>query len=123
MSATMWRRVAMSRSKKSSHAAYAHRYIRDGLIVDVLAPDGIKRPATLDGSLKAVGVPGGSQALARAETVAVRIGDHERASQWTTPLNRLGRPRLRVAARVREWLLRGRTDPRPLTRPAGRWLA
>jgi hypothetical protein len=53
---------------------YAHRYIRDGLIVDVLAPDGIKPPATLDGSLKAVGVPGGSQALARAETVTVRIG-------------------------------------------------
>jgi hypothetical protein len=54
---------------------YAHRYVRDGLIVDVLAPDGIKPSATLDGSLKAVGVPGGSQALARAETVTVRIGD------------------------------------------------
>jgi hypothetical protein len=36
---------------------YAHRYVRDGLIVDVLAPDGIKPPATLDGSLKAVGYP------------------------------------------------------------------
>jgi hypothetical protein len=55
---------------------YAHRYVRDGLIVDVLAPDGMNPPPTLDGSLKAVGVPGGSQALARAETVTVRIGDH-----------------------------------------------
>jgi hypothetical protein len=55
---------------------YAHRYVRDELIVDVLAPDGIRPPATLDGSLKAVGVPGGSQALARAETVTVRIGEH-----------------------------------------------
>jgi hypothetical protein len=56
---------------------YAHRYVRarDGLIVDVVAPDGIKPPATLDGSLKAVGVPGGSQALARAETVTIRVGD------------------------------------------------
>jgi hypothetical protein len=54
---------------------YAHRYVRDRLIVDVLAPDGITPAATLDGELKAVGVPGGSQALARAETVTVRIGD------------------------------------------------
>jgi hypothetical protein len=54
---------------------YAHRYVRDPLIVDVLAPDGIKPPPTLDGSLKAVAVPGGSQALARAETVTVRSGD------------------------------------------------
>ena len=54
---------------------YAHRYVRDGLIVDVLAPDGMNPPPTLDGTLKAVGVPGGSQALARAETVTVRIAD------------------------------------------------
>jgi hypothetical protein len=55
---------------------YAHRYVRGGLVVDVLAPDGMNPPPTLDGSVKAVGVPGGSQALARAETVTVRIGDH-----------------------------------------------
>jgi len=54
---------------------YAHRYVRGGLIVDVLAPDGLNPPPTLDGSVKAVGVPGGTQALARAETVTVRMGD------------------------------------------------
>jgi hypothetical protein len=40
------------------------RYQRDDLTVDGLAPDGMKR---------GVGVPGGSQALARAETVTVRV--------------------------------------------------
>jgi hypothetical protein len=54
---------------------FGHRYVRDGLTVDVLAPDGIDPPPTLDGSLRAVGVPGGSQALSRAEPVAVRIGE------------------------------------------------
>jgi hypothetical protein len=53
---------------------YAYRYVRDSLVVDVLAPDGMNPPPTLDGALKAVSVPGGTQALARAETVTVRIG-------------------------------------------------
>lgn len=52
---------------------YAHRYERDGLIVDVLAPDGIRPPPDLGTGLKAIGVPGGSQALARAETVTVTV--------------------------------------------------
>jgi hypothetical protein len=52
---------------------YAYRYERDGLIVDVLAPDGIRPPPTLDGSRYAVGIPGGSQALKRSETVTVQI--------------------------------------------------
>jgi hypothetical protein len=55
---------------------YAHRYVRGELIVDVLAPDGMNPPPKLDGTVKAVGVPGGSQALTRAETVIVRSGDH-----------------------------------------------
>jgi hypothetical protein len=52
---------------------YAHRYERDGLVVDVLAPDGIKPPPRLGGGRKAVGVPGGSQALSRSETVTVTV--------------------------------------------------
>lgn len=51
---------------------YAHRYERDEAIVDVVAPDGLS--AMLDGSRKAVGVPGGTQALWRAETVIVGFG-------------------------------------------------
>ena len=56
---------------------YAFRYERDGLVVDVLAPDGIKPPPTLDGSRKAIGVPGGSQALERTETVLLCIDGHQ----------------------------------------------
>jgi hypothetical protein len=81
---------------------YAHRYVRDGLVVDVLAPDGIKPPATLDGSLKAVGVPGGSQALARAEAVTVRVGDH---------VFELRRPRLLGAVLIKARSLLVHQDP------------
>jgi hypothetical protein len=52
---------------------YAHRYERDGLIVDVLAPDGIQPPPSLGSGLKAISVPGGSQALARSEPVTVTV--------------------------------------------------
>lgn len=40
------------------------RYLRGALIVDVLVPDGMR-----DG----IGVPGGSQALARSESVTIRL--------------------------------------------------
>ena len=52
---------------------YARRYVRHGLSVDLLAPDGIKPPPDLGGGRKAIGVPGGSQALARSETVTVTV--------------------------------------------------
>lgn len=52
---------------------YAHRYERDGLIVDVLAPDGVRPAPPLGRGRVAVGVPGGTQALARQETVTVRV--------------------------------------------------
>jgi hypothetical protein len=51
---------------------YAWRYTRDGLVVDVLAPDGFKNPPKL-GGVKALGVPGGQQALSRAERVRVTV--------------------------------------------------
>lgn len=53
---------------------YAHRYERGGLVVDVLAPDGIKPPTSLRRGIKAIGVPGGSQALSRSEVVTVVVG-------------------------------------------------
>jgi hypothetical protein len=52
---------------------YAHRYERDGLIVDVLGPDGIHPPATLGPGTVAVSAPGGTQALSRSETVTVNV--------------------------------------------------
>ena len=52
---------------------YAHRYCnKDGLIVDVLSPEGVKPPAKI-GGLNAVEAPGGTQALQRAETVTVTV--------------------------------------------------
>jgi hypothetical protein len=56
---------------------YAHRYTRDGLIVDVLAPDRVKPPPTVGAGRLAVGIPGGSQALARQEEVAVTIAGRQ----------------------------------------------
>jgi hypothetical protein len=56
---------------------YAFRYERDGLVVDVLAPEGIKPPPRLDRARMAVGIPGGSQALARTERVLLRIDGRE----------------------------------------------
>jgi hypothetical protein len=52
---------------------YGYRYERGGLIVDVLAPDGINPPPDLGAGVKAVGVPGGSQALSRSEAVTVTV--------------------------------------------------
>lgn len=52
---------------------FAHRYVREGLVVDVLAPDGVKPPPTIGPGRAAVGVPGGSQALARQEEVIVHV--------------------------------------------------
>ena len=43
------------------------------MTVDVLAPDGINPPPDLGGGRKAIGVPGGTQALARAEIVTVAV--------------------------------------------------
>jgi hypothetical protein len=55
---------------------FAHRYRRDALTIDVLSPDGIRPPATIGGQ-KAVGIPGGTQALGRAELVTVAVGGRE----------------------------------------------
>jgi hypothetical protein len=52
---------------------YVHRYVRGDMIVDVLAPDGMRPPAALGPGRIAVGVPGGSQALSRQEAVRVRL--------------------------------------------------
>jgi hypothetical protein len=53
---------------------YGYRYERGGLIVDVLAPDGINLPPRLADGVSAIGIPGGSQALDRSERVLVTVG-------------------------------------------------
>jgi hypothetical protein len=56
---------------------FAHRYEGGDLIVDILAPDGLDRPPELGGGVKAVGVPGGTQALARSEVVTVSVDGND----------------------------------------------
>lgn len=51
----------------------SHRWRRDGLIVDLLAPDGLRGDPPMLGGVRTVQIPGGSQALARTETVEVEI--------------------------------------------------
>jgi hypothetical protein len=56
-----------------------HRYVRDGVSVDVLAPEGLGPRADLTTTPpgRTLQVPGGSQALARTELVPVRVGEKE----------------------------------------------
>ena len=51
----------------------AHRYIREGAVIDVLAPEGLGRRADLTTTPpgRTIQVPGGTQALARTELVPV----------------------------------------------------
>jgi len=56
---------------------FAHRYARGELIVDLLAPDWLNPAPDLAGGLKAVGVPGGTQALNRSEVVTVSVDGNE----------------------------------------------
>jgi hypothetical protein len=56
---------------------FAHRYVRGELIVEVLAPDGLNPAPELGGGIKAVGVPGGTQALQRSEVVTVSVDGEE----------------------------------------------
>jgi len=81
---------------------YAHRYQRNGLIVDVLAPDGITPAPSLGGGHRAVGVPGGSQALSRSETVTVTVAGRS---------FELRRPTLLGAVRIKARSLMIHSDP------------
>lgn len=56
---------------------HGHRFKKGGVLIDVLAPDGlnaVKRRVTVP-PLYTVEVPGGSQALQRTEVVEIAVGD------------------------------------------------
>ena len=55
----------------------AHRYIREGTSIDVLAPEGLGRRANLTTTPpgRTIQTPGGTQALDRTELVPVEYGD------------------------------------------------
>lgn len=80
----------------------AYRFTRDDLIVDLLAPDGLREPASLDGAIATVSVSGGSQALARSATIDVQVGDKVFAIQ---------RPTLLGAILIKARAIRTHSDP------------
>ncbi|MGN6372367.1 MAG: hypothetical protein ACTHM1_05185 [Solirubrobacteraceae bacterium] len=51
----------------------SHRWRRGSIIVDLLAPDGLRGDPPMLGGVRTIQIPGGSQALARTETVEVEI--------------------------------------------------
>jgi hypothetical protein len=81
---------------------FAHRYERGDLILDLLAPDGLSSPPELGGGVRAVGVPGGSQALNRSEVVSVSIDGKD---------FELRRPTLMGAILIKARSLMGHADP------------
>lgn len=74
-----------------------HRFGRDRMIVDLLAPDGVGRRTSLETvqSARTIEVPGGSQALLRTELVEVTFG--ERIARLPRP-NLLGAILLKARA-------------------------
>ncbi|RZV43612.1 MAG: hypothetical protein EX269_12990 [Acidimicrobiales bacterium] len=62
----------------TSPEGLAHRYRRDGVSVDVLAPEGLgsRTDLTTTPPGRTLQVPGGTQALARTELVPVVFGEH-----------------------------------------------
>lgn len=57
----------------------AFRFERAGTVVDLLAPEkaGRRRPPKTVGNFQTIEIPGGTQALARSETLHVRLDDAE----------------------------------------------
>jgi len=55
----------------------AHRYVRDGVSIDILAPEGLgpRTNTTTTPPGRTVEVPGGTQALTRTELIPIRTGD------------------------------------------------
>lgn len=51
----------------------SHRWRRGELVVDLLAPEGLRRDPAIAGNIRTVQIPGGTQALQRTETVDVEI--------------------------------------------------
>ena len=65
----------VSEETRSVDPPTVYRFEREGQVVDVLAPDGLKAPPLTVGSSQTVQIPGGTQALHRAEAVEVRLAD------------------------------------------------
>jgi hypothetical protein len=68
-----------------SRQGLGHEFLRAGVAIDILAPDNLGSRASLETLHRArtLSVPGGTQSLARAETIDVRLG--ERAGSIPIP--------------------------------------
>jgi predicted nucleotidyltransferase len=80
----------------------SHRWRRGGLVVDLLAPDGLRENPPVVGGLSTVQIPGGTQALERTETIEVEIGD---------ALVKLSRPTLLGAVLIKARAIMEHADP------------
>lgn len=110
------------------------RFEVDGQVVDVLAPEGLGRPALTKRPLRSIEIPGGSQALQRRELVEIVVRE-ERASLFRPTLLGailLKARSLKVHDRPKDQrqdlitLLGLMTDPRParetMTQAEVKWL-
>jgi hypothetical protein len=79
-----------------------HRWERDGLVLDLLAPDGLREDPRVSGRVRTVQVPGGTQALERTEVIEVEIDGVAR---------RLRRPTLLGAILIKARSLLVHDDP------------
>jgi len=110
------------------------RFSLDGQVVDVLAPDGLGRPAMTDAQFQTIQIPGGSQALNRLERVIVIVDGERIALHRPTLIGAilLKARSIRVHSRPEDQrqdviqLLGLMTDPRSaigsLTKAERRWL-
>jgi hypothetical protein len=110
------------------------RFDLDGHVVDVLAPDGLGRPAMTDAQFQTIQIPGGSQALNRIETVIVVIDGEQVKLHRPTLIGAilLKARSIRVHSRLEDQrqdviqLLGLMTDPRTiidtLTKTERKWL-
>jgi hypothetical protein len=80
-----------------SRQGLGHEFLRDGVAIDILAPDNLGPRASLETlhHARTLSVPGGTQALARTETVDVSLG--ARKGSISTP-NLLGAIILKLKA-------------------------
>ncbi len=63
-----------------------HRWERDGVVLDLLAPDGLRENPRVSGRVRTVQVPGRTRALARTKVVEVEIDGVRRSLRRPTLL-------------------------------------
>lgn len=80
----------------------SHRWRRGTLVLDLLAPEGLRKDPLVAGDIGTVQIPGGTQALARTETVEVVIDGHTVAVR---------RPALSGALLIKARAIRVHADP------------